>query len=438
MRQSKFYIETYGCQMNVSDSELMTGVLQGDGMEATEVLEEADVILLNTCAIRDHAEQRVLGRVGQLNRLKRRNRDLIIGVTGCMAQRMGSDLLKRAPYVDLIVGPDGYRHLPELLENTRKSHQQQSWLTLDASENYLGIDPIRQDGPTAWVTIMRGCNKKCTFCIVPYVRGGEKNRPYAEIEQEVRGLVENGVKEITLLGQTVNAYNDGAVSFAQLLRNLNEIDGLERIRFTSPHPYEMTDEAMEAMAACDKVCEHLHFPVQSGSNRMLKRMIRLYKIEEYRQQVRRLRELIPNIGLTTDIIVGFPGETDDDYQATYDLMEEINFHTSFLFKFSYRDGTPACKLRKDDVPDEVSQERLEALIALQRRQTHERSLSEIGQVHEVLVEGDGKKENQTRGRNRQNQMVVFPSNGEQPGDLVHIKIKEGSGWTLIGEKVQPV
>lgn len=431
----KFHIETYGCQMNIADSELMTGVLLKEGYQPTNELEDADLVLLNTCAIREHAEQRVLGRVSSLNSLKYRNREVLIGVTGCMAQRMGSDLLKKAPYIDLIIGPDGYRHLPQLIANARTSHQQQAWLELNAAENYRDIWPAREQGPSAWVTIMRGCNKKCTFCIVPYVRGGEKNRPYSEIIADVEKLVNDGVKEITLLGQTVNAYRYEDMDFAQLLRRLNTISGLERIRFTSPHPAEMSDAAMLAMAECDKVCEHLHFPVQSGSNRMLKRMVRIYKIEQYRAQVQRLRELMPGIGLTTDIIVGFPGESDADYQLTYELMEEIDFHTSFLFKFSYRDGTPAMKMTGDDVPEEVKQERLEKLINLQRRQTHERSQREVGQVFEILVEGDAKRDGQSRGRTRQNQMVVFPQGTERPGDIVHVKIKEGSGWTLIGEIV---
>ncbi len=435
MTPLKFHIETYGCQMNVSDSELMHGVLAKNGMTPTDKLEEADLILLNTCAIRDHAEQRILGRVSHINKLKQQNKDLIIGVTGCMAQRIGGQLLKKAPYIDLVLGPDGYRHLPELIAGVRQTHQQQSWLRLDEAENYDGMMPVRANGPHAWITIMRGCNKACTFCIVPYVRGVEKCRPHQQILDEARTLAAGGVKEITLLGQTVNAYTDGTANFAQLLRLLNDTDGLERIRFTSPHPYEMTDEAMLAMAECAKVCEHLHFPVQSGSNRMLKRMVRLYKIEDYLAQIKRLRELMPTIGLTTDIIVGFPGETDEDFQMTVDLMQEVKYHTSFMFKYSYREGTPAKHFLKEAVPDEVAQERLEKVIALQREQTFERGRSLIGQTFEVMVEGDAQREGQSAGRTRQNQTVVFAKNGEQPGDLARVKIKETSGWTLIGEKI---
>src|SRR5438309_7636017 len=335
------YVETYGCQMNVADTELMLGHRSAHGYTRTAAAEAADVILLNTCAIREHAGARVLGRLGGLARHKRRRPDVRLGVTGCMAQHLRERLAERAPWVDVLVGPDGYRRLPELLRGG--DGDPHVALRLDPSETYADLPVAREGGVRAWVTAMRGCDKFCTFCIVPYVRGRERSVPLDALLEQVRELAAQGYKEVVYLGQTVNAYHDGDCDFSDLLRRTAAIEGIERIRFTSPHPSDMSERVIEAMATCPKVAPYLHLPLQAASNRVLERMERGYTVEQYAALVERLRAAVPGLALSTDIIVGFPGEEEADFRATYDFMAEIRYDSAFMFKYSAREGTKAYK-----------------------------------------------------------------------------------------------
>jgi tRNA-2-methylthio-N6-dimethylallyladenosine synthase len=454
-RPKRAYVETYGCQMNISDGELMEGILENRGYEIVRAPEEADVVLVNTCAIREHAERRVLGRVSQLNGLKRERPDLVIGVTGCMAQRMGETLLEQAPYVDLVMGPDGYRGLPESLarlegrdgasleipvvvtERPKKRGPQLAVLQLDMDENYQGLEQRRADGPSAWVPIQRGCDHRCTYCIVPYVRGGEKNRSAVEILAEIRGLVEQGVTEVTLLGQTVNSYVWGDVSFPQLLRDVARVDGIHRVRYTSPHPNDVTPELVEVMAEEPAVCEHLHLPAQAGNNRTLKRMLRRYTVETLLEKVDLVRSAIPNIALSTDIIVAFPGETDEEFRDTLDLMRTARFDEAYTYKYSLREGTPATRLPEGDFIDGVeAQARLQELIEVSRGIQAEINVSEVGRVEEVLIEGKGRDAGQIRGRTRGNKVVVFDGDPSRIGEYTKIRLERTSGATFAGTEVQ--
>src|SRR3954454_22589270 len=378
----RVYIETYGCQMNVADSELMLGVLRGDGYVSTESPADADVMLVNTCAVRDNAEQRVIGRMGELQRYKREGS--VLGVVGCMAQRLGPALLAKVPRVDLVVGPDAYRNLPELLSRARQGDRSsdtefRSW------EHYEDVPAAREKAPTAFVTVQRGCDYRCTFCIVPYTRGPERSRRLADIIREIAELVEQGTSEVTLLGQTVNSYHDGEHDFADLLRAAGAVTGLRRLRFTSPYPTDFTPRVIDAMATTAAVCEHVHLPVQSGSNAVLRRMLRRYTREQYLEVVARLRAAIPGITFSTDIIVGFPGETEAQFAETLSLVEEADFDDAYTFRYSVREGTPAVRL-KDHVPEPEAAERLARLIEAVRGQARRKNLARVGETHEALVE----------------------------------------------------
>ncbi len=427
-RQGKsVYIETYGCQMNVSDSEMMTRVLKQAGYGVAADLEQADVILLNTCAVREHAEQRILGRVGQLAQCRVRKPHLLLGLCGCMAQHLRDRLLRQIPYLNLVVGPDGYRRLPELI--ARASEEAVIDVRLDRTEAYEDIAPVRADGVSAFVTIMRGCDKVCSFCIVPFVRGRERSLAPEAILADVRRLAASGVKEITYLGQTVNSYYHDETDFAGLLRRTEDIDGIERIRFMSPYPADMTDRAIEAMASCKKVCRHLHLPLQSASDPVLERMRRQYTVGEYRHLVRRLREAMPDLSLTTDIIVGFPGETEEDFRLTYDFLEEMRYDSAFLFKYSAREGTRAYRWG-DILSEEEKNRRLEEIIALQERITVEANREWVGRIADVMVEGESRRsDSEWYGRT-----VVFPRNGERPGEIVPVTIEEARTHTLVGRR----
>src|SRR3954465_5524325 len=355
------YIETYGCQMNVSDSELMLGKLAAAGYEPVEQPDGADVILVNTCAIRDHAEQRVIGRLGELKRHMKK--DTIVGVTGCMAQRLGPQLLERAKHVSLVIGPDGYRALPALVEGARAGHRAVA-TDFDLEEHYEDFTPRRFDGVKAWIPVQRGCDYKCTYCIVPTTRGPERSRQLAEVVRETEAVVASGISEVVLLGQTVNSYNDGTHDFADLLRAVGAVRGIRRLRFTTPPPKCLSERVIRAMAETEAFCEHVHLPMQSGSSRTLKRMLRRYTREQYFECVDRLRGAIPNVSLTTDIIVGFPGETDEDFEETLSAVRKIGFEDAYTFKFSLRDGTPATRFpASDTISDEVASERLARLIS---------------------------------------------------------------------------
>ncbi|HET7372185.1 MAG TPA: tRNA (N6-isopentenyl adenosine(37)-C2)-methylthiotransferase MiaB, partial [Gemmatimonadaceae bacterium] len=330
------YVETYGCQMNVSDSELMLGNLAAHGYDPVDSPDGADVILVNTCAIRDHAEQRVIGRLGELRRNMKPG--AVVGVTGCMAQRLGPQLLTKAKHVSIVIGPDGYRALPALIEGARRGERTIA-TTFDLEEHYEDFQPRRFDNVKAWIPVQRGCDYRCTYCIVPTTRGPERSRRLADVVREVEAVVADGMTEVVLLGQTVNSYHDGEFGFADLLRAVGQVDGVRRIRFTSPHPNDFSDGVIEAMAEVDAVCEHVHLPMQSGSSRVLKRMLRRYSRDEYLDCVAKLRAAIPGLSVTTDVIVGFPGETDKDFDETLDVVRAVRFADAFTFKFSPRDGT---------------------------------------------------------------------------------------------------
>ncbi|HEV8177954.1 MAG TPA: tRNA (N6-isopentenyl adenosine(37)-C2)-methylthiotransferase MiaB, partial [Gemmatimonadales bacterium] len=378
----RVYIETYGCQMNVADSELMFGVLGRAGYVRADKPEDADVMLVNTCAVRDNAEQRVIGRMGELQRHKRPGD--VLGVVGCMAQRLGPALLASVPRVDLVVGPDAYRNLPDLI-GLAQGGRRVSDTEFRSWEHYEDVPPVREKGPTAFVTVQRGCDYRCTFCIVPQTRGPERSRALTDVQREVTVLVEQGTTEVTLLGQTVNSYHDGEHDFADLLRTLGTIDELRRIRFTSPYPTDFTSRVVAAMADTAAVCEHVHLPAQSGSNSVLKRMLRRYTRERYLEVVAELRCAVPGVTISTDIIVGFPGETEDEFAATLSLVTEADFDDAYTFKYSVREGTPAVRL-KNHVADDVAAERLARLIEAVRGNVRRKNMARIGEIHEVLVE----------------------------------------------------
>jgi tRNA-2-methylthio-N6-dimethylallyladenosine synthase len=384
----RVFIETYGCQMNVADSELVGGVLRRAGYAAAAGPEEADVILLNTCAIREHAEERVLRRLGELARLKRARPDLRLGLLGCMAQHNRAALIEKAPWLDLVAGPDSYRRLPELLGRARFDPAVD--VRLDRGETYADIVPAHERGVRAYVTAMRGCDRFCAFCVVPYVRGRERSVPPKAILADIRELAARGVREIVLLGQTVNAYRFADTDFGRLLRLVAAVDGVERIRFTSPHPSDMSDSVIEAMATEPKVQPALHLPLQSGSDRILAAMERGYSVAEYLRLVERVRAAIPAIALSTDIIVGFHGEEEPDFRATLDLMEGVRYDSAFSFKYSLRENTRAFKLG-DTVDEEEKGRRLAEVIALQERVSAERNRGLVGQRQAVLVEGPARR-----------------------------------------------
>jgi tRNA-2-methylthio-N6-dimethylallyladenosine synthase len=427
------YIETYGCQMNVSDTELMLGTLAAAGYQHVQDPDGADLILVNTCAIRDHAEQRVIGRLGDLKR--RMKSDSVVGVTGCMAQRLGPRLLQRAPHVSLVVGPDGYRALPTLVANARGG-QRAAVTTFDLEEHYEDFTPKRFDKVRAWIPVQRGCDYKCTYCIVPMTRGPERSRKLADVVREAERIVADGIGEVTLLGQTVNSYNDGEHDFADLLRAVGAVQGIRRLRFTSPHPNDFSDRVIEAMATVPAVCEHVHLPMQSGSSRVLKRMLRRYSRDEYLRTAERLRAAIPKISLTTDIIVAFPGETEADFDETVSAVREVGFDDAFTFIFSPREGTPATRMpTSESVPDSVASARLERLIAVVRSVARERNLALLGQRREVLVEKWAKRGELLQSRTRDHKTVLVPGDDTMIGRYVTVELTGTTGSTFTGAPV---
>jgi len=432
-RGGTVFIETYGCQMNVSDSELMLGRLAADGFVAVDSPDGADVILVNTCAIREHAEQRVLGRIGELKR--HMSADTVLGVTGCMAQRLGPVLLERAPHVDLVIGPDGYRALPALIAGAREGRRAAA-VTFDIEEHYEDIAARRFEGVRAWVPVQRGCDYKCTYCIVPTTRGAERSRRLAEVVREVREIVAQGITEVTLLGQTVNSYFDGESDFGTLLRAVGAVPGIRRVRFTSPHPNDFSDSVIAAMAETPAVCEHVHLPMQSGSTRTLKRMLRRYSREEYIASAERLRAAIPGLALTTDVIVGFPGESEEDFEETLSAMRALAFEDAYTFRFSMRDGTPATRLPVElAVPEAVAAERLERLITLQRDITRRFSRSLLGTRHEVLVEKVARRGELLQARTRHHRTVLLPGDESMIGRYLTVELTGTTGSTFTGAPV---
>jgi tRNA-2-methylthio-N6-dimethylallyladenosine synthase len=429
----RVYIETYGCQMNVADSELMFGVLGRAGYTRADEPAEADVMLVNTCAVRDNAEQRVIGRMGELQRYKRQGD--VLGVVGCMAQRLGPALLERVPRVDLVVGPDAYRNLDQLI-GMAAAGQRTSDTGFREWEHYEDVPPVREKGPTAFVTVQRGCDYRCTFCIVPYTRGPERSRQLEDVVREVQALAAGGTSEVTLLGQTVNGYHDGHHDFADLLRAVGGVDGIRRLRFTSPYPTDFTPRVIEAMAETPAVCEHVHLPVQSGYDAVLRRMLRRYTRARYLEVVRDLRAAIPGITFSTDIIVGFPGETEAQFEDTLSLVTEADFDEAYTFKYSVREGTPAVRLR-DHVADEVASARLDRLIELVRANARRKNVARVGQVHEVLVEHPARRGCLMLGRTRTNQPVLLELPASAAGEYHACRLTGTTGSTFTGAVVAP-
>ena len=434
----KVYIETYGCQMNVNDSEVILSILQDAGYVLTENIEEADVILANTCSIRDNAEQRIWGRIDQFKIQKKKREGVVIGIVGCMAERLKDKLLTA---VDLVAGPDSYRSLPSLLEAVAPGSPQINVL-LSHEETYAEISPVRLDknGVSAFISIMRGCNNVCSYCVVPYTRGAERSRDPETILREAKELFENGYKEITLLGQNVDSYRwespKGNVSFAQLLEAVAKISPELRVRFSTSHPKDISDEVIYTMAMYENICKHIHLPVQSGSSIMLEKMRRKYNREWYLERVKKIRSVIPDCGLTTDVIAGFCGETEQDHQDTLTLMEEVVFDSAFMFAYSERPGTLASRKYPDDIPYETKTARLNEIIALQGRMSLKSNEKEVGKVQKVLVEGPSKKNpDELCGRASSNKMCVFPSRGEKAGDYCYVQVESVTSATLICKRI---
>jgi tRNA-2-methylthio-N6-dimethylallyladenosine synthase len=432
--RSTVYIETYGCQMNVSDSELMLGKLAASGYEQVETPEAADVILVNTCAIREHAEQRVMGRLGEMK--SRMKKDAVLGVTGCMAQRLGPQILERAGHVSLVIGPDGYRSLPLLVENARRGVRA-SATDFDLEEHYEDFKPRRFDKVKAWIPVQRGCDYRCTYCIVPTTRGPERSRRLEEVVRETAEVVAAGMSEVVLLGQTVNSYNDGTHDFADLVRAVGSVPGVRRLRFTSPHPNDFSERVIDALATTATACEHVHLPMQSGSSRVLKRMLRRYTREGYLECVARLRSAIPGLALTTDIIVGFPGESEADFEETLEMVREVVFDDAYTFKFSPREGTPATRMPESEtISDELSSERLARLIETVREGSRRRNLGMLGQRKEVLVEKEARRGGLLQTRTRDFKTVIVPGDVSLIGTYMTVELTGTTGSTFTGAIVR--
>jgi len=426
-----FYVKTYGCQMNQNDSQIIEVIFKARGMQAVRDIAEADLLVVNTCSVRTHAERRVNGFISELHKWKRLRRERILCVVGCMSQRYGQDLMEKHPWIDIVAGPDTYQKLPLYVAEVSRERTKVCDLCLDG-ELYCGIMREGVTSVAAHISIMRGCDNFCSFCVVPYLRGRARSRPASDIVEEVAHLVGQGVREVMLLGQNVNAYQDDGISFAGLLTRLNAVPGLLRIRFLTSHPADMDEAILRTAAELGKVCEFLHLPLQSGSDRILELMNRRYTSRQYRELVDRARRLMPGLGLSTDVIVGFPTESDDEYQTTKAMMQEIGFDFAYMFKYSPHRETASVKL-EPKVDDTTAQERLDGIIALQNGITKEKHAGLIGQVCELLVLGrvsDGK----WQGRTRDNKMVLFEGNAEV-GTLATVRVERLSGWTPIGKKI---
>lgn len=428
-----YHIETYGCQMNVADSELVSAMLQEAGYKETSEINEADAIFVNTCAIREHAEDKVHSRLGFYNKIKEQKPSTIIGVLGCMAQNLKEEILENKPYVDLVLGPDSYRKLPEMLDGRVENKSHIVDTKLSKFEVYDNMFPSRNDGVNAWVSIMRGCDKFCSFCIVPFTRGRERSRSISSIIHEVKIAVDNGFSEITLLGQNVNSYNFEGNKFHKLLEKVAQIKNVKRIRYTSPHPKDMTLDVLSVMNDYDNICNYVHLPLQAGNNKVLKRMNRTYTKEKFVELSKIIRNRLPNVGISTDIIVGFPGENDAEFQETLDVMNDVIFDSAFTFKYSSRPGTRAAEF-EDHVLEKEKQERLERVINLQREHTAIRNNQFVNTIEMVLVEKESKRsKDQWAGRTDSNKWVIFNKISEKIGDIVPVHIASAKGITLQGK-----
>ena len=430
----RIYLETYGCQMNFADSEVVGSILSAAGHSITTNIDEATFILINTCAIRDNAEQRVRHRVRELRAMQGRHRELRIGILGCMAERLQHQLMTEEDNLSLVCGPDAYRSLPRLIEQVRGGSQA-SEVELSTSETYADIEPVRlgSNGISAYISIMRGCQNYCSYCVVPYTRGRERSRDPQTIVAEARSLFERGYREVTLLGQNVNSYNWPDTGFPELMDAVAAIDPQLRVRFATSHPKDLSDRLLEVMASHSNICRCIHLPVQSGSNRMLKLMNRKYTIEWYLDRVDSIRRHMPDCSITTDVIAGFSGETLDDHQATLDLFHRVRYDYAFMFKYSEREGTYASRHLPDDIPDEEKTRRLNEIIALQGQIALENNRTEVGKEYEVLVEGEShRSREQLFGRNSQNKVIVFDRRDAQPGSYRHVHVDSCTAATLLG------
>ncbi len=436
MKTKKVYIETYGCQMNVNDTEVIFAILAKAGYERTTEMEEANLIMANTCSVRDNAEQRIWGRIEQFNIQRKKRPGTLVGIVGCMAERLKDELLETHK-VDLVVGPDAYRSLPRLLEAISPDSPQIDVL-LSRDETYADITPVRTDknGVSAFISIMRGCNNVCSYCVVPYTRGVERSRDAHSIVREACDLFQRGYKEVTLLGQNVDSYRWEDVNFAALLRMVAEINPALRVRFSTSHPKDISDEVIETMAAYPNICKHIHLPVQSGSSRMLEKMRRKYDREWYLERISKIRSLIPDCGLTTDVIAGFCSETEEDHRQTLSLMDEVGFDWAFMFAYSERPGTLAARNYPDDVPPEVKTRRLNEIIEHQNVKGLESYRRDIGKTLEVLVEGTSKRDSgMLCGRASSNKMCVFPAGDLKVGDYAKVVVRDATSATLICDLV---
>ncbi|HEY5469344.1 MAG TPA: tRNA (N6-isopentenyl adenosine(37)-C2)-methylthiotransferase MiaB [Bacteroidales bacterium] len=437
----KVYIETYGCQMNVADSEVVVSILTEAGYVSTDVINDAELILINTCSIRDNAEQRIWGRLKAISYLKKRRKDLKVGIIGCMAERLKEKLIETDQLVDIVVGPDAYRELPLLVAEAESGHKAVNVL-LSREETYADISPVRMDknGVSSFVSIMRGCNNMCSYCVVPYVRGAERSRNPESIKREVRELFEKGYKEVTLLGQNVDSYkwieSNTIFNFPELLENVAIENPLMRIRFSTSHPKDISDDLLQTIARHENICKHIHLPAQSGSSRILKLMNREYSREWYMDRVDTIRKTIPDCALSTDMITGFCTETEEDHKESLSLMEWVNFDFAYMFKYSERPGTKAARKYKDDVAENIKSERLSEMIALQGKLSAKSKRNDIGKVFEILIEGASKRSSEHMyGRTSQNKVVVFPKGTLTKGEYVKVYIERSTSATLFGSVI---
>lgn len=439
MIEKNVYIETYGCQMNVADSEVVVSILKDHGYKHTGNIGEAELILINTCSIRDNAEQRIWGRLKAISHLKKKKPGIIIGLIGCMAERLKESVMEKEDIVSLLAGPDAYRDLPSLIAEAEAGNKAVNVL-LSREETYADISPVRMDskGVTSFVSIMRGCNNMCAYCVVPYVRGAERSREPGSIISEIKNLRDKGYREVTLLGQNVNSYlySEGghSVSFPGLLEKAALVDPLIRIRYSTSHPKDLSDELLHVMAQYPNICRHIHLPAQSGSSRVLKLMNREYSREWYMKRISAIRSIIPDCAISTDIIAGFCTETEEDHNETLSLMEWAGYDFAYMFKYSERPGTKAARKLKDDVPDDVKTRRLNEIIALQNKLSARSKKQDVGRVFEVLIEDRSKRsESQLSGRTSQNKVAVFPAEGRKKGEYVNVKIEGCTPATLLGK-----